>query len=207
MNQASIAISDALKAEAPQSDGRHARSQASRSKIIQALMDLIVAGDLNPSTANIAKQAGVGLRSIFRHFDEKDAMYREVDAILVKAYKPIVEAPYKSDRWQDRLNELIERRCEVSEGIAPYRISTAAARQKSKFLKENYRRLHEAEKQRLNAILPDRIHTETAIGRAIMVATSFDTWRLLRQDENLSASETVEAVKQLVADIIESLAD
>lgn len=203
MSQANTAVSDALRSQAPASDGRRARSQASRSKIIQALMDMIVKGDANPSTAKIAKKAGVGLRSVFRHFDDKDAMFREVDTILVKAYQPIIDAPYTSDAWQDRLFEMVERRCEISEGIAPFRISTAAARQGSEFLKQNYQRLHDTEKARLNAILPSQMHTDTAIGRAIMVAMSFDTWRLLRLDEKLSEQATVEAVKQLVADIIE----
>jgi hypothetical protein len=31
---------------------------------------------------------------------------------------------------------------------------------------------------------------------------SFDTWRLLRMDEKLSAEATVEAVKELVNDIL-----
>ena len=97
---------------------------------------------------------------------------------------------------------MIKRRCEVSEAIAPFRIATTAAGRVSAFLKENYRRLHEGEKARLNAILPSQFHTDTAAGRAILVAMSFDTWRLLRHDENLSASETVEAVTQLVKDIV-----
>ena len=202
MSQTNIAIVDALKAEAPSSDGRRARSQASRSKIIQAMMDLIESGDMNPSTANVAKKAGVGLRSLFRHFEDKDAILREVDSILVKAYRPIIEAPYSSDDWRERLMELIERRCEVSEAIAPYRISTTAARRRSQFLKENFQRLYDTEKARLNSILPSKFHTDTPPGRAILVAMSFDSWRMLREDEHLSASETVEAVKQMVGDVI-----
>lgn len=207
MSQTVAAINDALKTAEPESDGRRARSHASRSKIVQALMDLIVAGDMNPSTANIARHAGVGLRSVFRHFADKDAIYREVDAILVKAYQPIIEAPYKSDDWQERLMEMIERRCEVSEAIAPYRISTTAARRRSRFLKENFQQLHDTEKARLNSILPSQMHTDTPLGRAVLVSMSFDTWRMLREDEHLSASATVETVKRLVMDIIDRSAD
>lgn len=207
MSQATNAINVALKAQEPASDGRRARSQASRSKIVQALMDLIEAGDTNPSTANIATRAGVGLRSIFRHFEDKDAIYREVDAILVKAYQPIIDAPYNSDDWQERLMEMIKRRCEVSEAIAPYRISTTAARQRSKFLKENFQQLYDTEKARLNSILPSELHTDTTSGRAILVSMSFDTWRMLREDEHLSARATVEAVQQLVRHVIDRSAE
>jgi hypothetical protein len=181
MSQANIAIVEALKAEAPLSDGRRARSHASRSKIIRAMMDL--------------------------HFEDKDAIYREMDAILVKAYRPILEAPYQSDAWQDRLMEMIDRRCEVNEATAPYRISTTAMRRRSKFLKESFQRLHDTEKARLNSILPSQLHTDTPLGRSILVAMSFDTWRMLREDENLSVSATVEAVKQMVGDIIARLDD
>lgn len=207
MSQANIAIDEALKEETPLSDGRRARSQASRSKIIRAMMDLIESGDMNPSTANVAKKAGVGLRSLFRHFEDKDAIYREVDAILVKAYRPIIEAPYVSDSWQDRLMETIERRCEVSEAIAPYRISTTAARRRSKFLKESFQQLYDTEKMRLNSILPRQLHTDTPLGRTILVAMSFDTWRMLREDEHLSASATVDAVKQIVGEVVSRLDD
>ena len=207
MSQTNIAIVDALKAEAPSSDGRRARSQASRSKIIQAMMDLIESKNTNPSTANVAKKAGVGLRSLFRHFEDKDAILREVDAILVTAYRPIIEAPYSSDDWRERLMELIERRCEVSEAIAPYRISTTAARRRSQFLNENFQRLYDTEKARLNSILPSKFHTDTPPGRAILVAMSFDSWRMLREDEHLSASETVEAVKQMVGDVLARMDD
>ena len=206
MRPTKTAISDALKAEAPASDGRRARSQTSRSKIVEALMELIVSGHSNPSTANIAKQAGVGLRSVFRHFEDKDAIYREVDAILVRAYQPVIEAPFQSEDWQSRLMEMVERRCQISEELAPYRISSAAARERSAFLKENYQKLHNREKSRLNAVLPNHMQTGTPIGRAILVAMSFDTWRLLRLDEHLSADETVIAVKRLVSDIIDRAA-
>ncbi|MEP3420661.1 MAG: TetR/AcrR family transcriptional regulator [Erythrobacter sp.] len=205
MSQANIAIVDALKAETPSSDGRRARSQVSRSKIIRAMMDLIENGDPDPSTANVAKSAGVGLRSLFRHFDDKDAIYREMDAVLVKAYKPIIEAPYQSDNWQDRLMEMIDRRCEVNVAIAPYRISTTALRRRSTFLKENFQRLHDTEKARLNSILPSQLHTDTALGRSILVAMSFDTWRMLREDEHLSADATAEAVKHMVSDAVARL--
>ena len=207
MAQANFAIVDALKSETPSSDGRRARSQASRTKIIRAVMDLIEGGDPDPSTANVAKKAGVGLRSLFRHFEDKDAIYRELDAVLMKAYVPIITAPYRSDDWRERLMEMIERRCQVNEAAAPYRISTTAMRRRSKFLKENFQRLHDTEKARLNTILPSQLHTDTPLGRMILIAMSFDTWRMLREDEHLSADDTLDAVKQMVTDVITRAAD
>ena len=101
------------------------------------------------------------------------------------------------------LDEFVGQR-ELKEHLA---IVLEAARRRSQFLKENFQRLYDTEKARLNSILPSKFHTDTPPGRAILVAMSFDTWRMLREDEHLSASETVEAVKQMVGDIVARLDD
>ena len=72
---------DAAK-DKPHPDGRRQRSQASRAKIVTAFMELIESGDPSPSAARVAKRAGVGLRSVFRHFDDMDSLYAEIDGIL-----------------------------------------------------------------------------------------------------------------------------
>lgn len=202
MSKAAQVIKRAMAAEPASTDGRRARSAASRRKIIAAMSDLIAAGDPNPSAAAVAKHAGVGLRSVFRHFDDKDSIFREIDEIVVGAFQPVMEAPYKSDQCQGQLFELIERRAQLYEAIAPFRLATQPARKKSKFLRENYRRHYQGEKRMLDAILPDPIKTDTRIGRSILIATSFDSWRLLRQDEELSQKDTVAAIKEVVSDIV-----
>lgn len=172
-------------------------------KIIQAMVELVAAGDPDPSAAAVAEKAGVGLRSVFRHFEEKDSIFHAIDDLLVMAYQPILTAPYQSDDWRDRLFELIDRRCAINEAAAVFRISAVMERYRSKFIAEKYQRLHAGEKRMLNAILPEHLQTNTQAGRSVLIATSFDTWRLLRQDEGLSADATVDAIKQSVSDILE----
>ena len=55
-----------------QPDGRRQRSQRSREKILKACWELMLNGDMKPSAAAIAEHAGVGLRSVFRHFEDLD---------------------------------------------------------------------------------------------------------------------------------------
>jgi len=191
-----------MEAQPQEADGRRARSAASRRKIIAAMSELIAAGDPNPSAAVVAEKAGVGLRSVFRHFDDKDSIFREIDQIVVSAFQPVMNAPLRSENCKDQLFELIERRVELYEAIAPFRLATQAARKRSKFLRENYRRHYDGEKRMLDSILPESIRTDTRTGRSILIATSFDSWRLLRQDEELSQDETIAAIKEIVSDII-----
>jgi AcrR family transcriptional regulator len=203
MMEAAVDIRRALEAAGPLPDGRRARSQASRTRIIAAAVDLVAAGDPNPSAAALAERAGVGLRSVFRHFDDKEAIFAAINALLMAAYRPVLEAPYHSAAWPDQLCELIARRCAVNEAAAPFRISAVMRRHASPFIAAQYRRLHAAEKHMLDAVLPAGLQTSTPAGRAILIACSFDSWRLLRQDEELSAEATVIAIKRLVDDILQ----
>ncbi|MEO1729535.1 MAG: TetR/AcrR family transcriptional regulator [Pseudomonadota bacterium] len=203
LTSAAIAIKAAMAKEPPLTDGRRERSLASRRKILEAMVDLVAAGDPNPSAAEVAEKAGVGLRTVFRHFQDKDSILRQIDDLLVEVYQPILAEPYQVEGWQDQLFELIERRCAVNEVVVIFRLSSILARYRSAFVVEKSRALHAGEKRMLDRVLPQSLRTSTQAGKSIMVATSFDTWRLLRQDEKLSPEETVQTIKQMVIDIID----
>jgi len=197
------AIRTVLDTAAPVADGRRARSVVTRSEIIKAMVELVVEGNPDPGAVEVAERSGISLRTVFRHFEEKDAILNAIDDLLVAAYQPLLVAPYRSDDWQDQLAELIERRCAINEAAAVFRISAVMQRYRSPFVAAKYRRLYAAEKRMLDAILPEALQTTTQAGRAIMIACSFDSWRLLRQDEELSPEQTVAAIKQLVGVIID----
>ena len=55
-------------------DGRRERSARSRAAIITATLTLLDNGNLSPTAKQISVEAGVGLRSFFRHFEDMDAL-------------------------------------------------------------------------------------------------------------------------------------
>lgn len=199
------AVRDAIEGEPPHPDGRRERSRSSRRRIVEAMLDLIAAGDVNPSAARVAEAAGVGLRTVFRHFDDKDSIYREIDELLWTAYGPAFEAPFQSHDWRDQLFELIERRAAMYEEIAPFRIASSLQRYSSPMLMENYRFLLSKERENLQRILPEHVRADEQRARAILLAVSFDSWRLFRQDEDLSKEKTVQVLQQLLQDVLEQM--
>jgi len=68
------------KLEAATEDGRRQRSDRSRRRIIEALFDLIGEGNMTPSAVGVAERANVGLRTVFRHFEDMDSIYDEMTA-------------------------------------------------------------------------------------------------------------------------------
>ena len=91
---------------ASQPDGRRQRSQRSREKILKAYWELMLNGDMNPSAATIAKHAGVGLRSVFRHFEDLDTLLRVVCSFRNKLrdWREGNEAAIKNHRREGNLS-------------------------------------------------------------------------------------------------------
>ena len=57
-------------ATAKKLDGRHERTEQTRLRILAAARDLMLSGNLEPTTTDIAKHAGIATRTLFRHFAE-----------------------------------------------------------------------------------------------------------------------------------------
>ena len=72
-------------------DGRHLRRQANRDAVVEALLDLYREGRLAPSTEEIAARAGISARSLFRYFDDADAMVRTAIARQQERLAPLYE--------------------------------------------------------------------------------------------------------------------
>ncbi len=114
--------------EPPSADGRRERSRSSRARIVQAMLDLVGGGHIAPSAAEVAEQAGVGLRSVFRHFDDMDSLYSEMSDAIEVRLMPVLLKPLAATEWKPRVRELAERRMTVFETMLPYRISVPSVR-------------------------------------------------------------------------------
>lgn len=173
-------------AAARPTDGRHERSRSSRAKIVAAMLDLVGAGDVQPSAAKVAEAAGVGLRTVFRHFDDMDSLYSEMSEAIEARILPILLKPFEAENWRDRIREMAERRTHVFEAILPYRISASLKRFQSAFLMQDYRRLLRMERNTIDAVLPPDILADAVRANMLYLALNFQSWRALRHDQELT---------------------
>lgn len=191
----------------PRTDGRRERSKSSRAKIVAAMLDLVERGDVTPSAARVADHAGVGLRTVFRHFDDMDSLYREMSETIEVRVMPIVTQGFVADDWRGRLRELAVRRAQVFEAILPFRISANLKRYQSAFLMADYVRLLKMERMLVDALLPDAVRADTIGVEALHVGLSFQSWRLLRHDQQLPAADATAVLRRMVDNAIASLPD
>lgn len=184
--------------EPPSADGRRERSRSSRARIVQAMLDLVGGGHIAPSAAEVAEQAGVGLRSVFRHFDDMDSLYSEMSDAIEVRLMPVLLKPLTATEWKPRVRELAERRMTVFETMLPYRISANIKRYQSSFLMQDYKRLIRLERQGVEALLSPAVLADSAQTNALLAPLSFQTWRLLRHDQELPVEAARAVVLRLV---------
>jgi AcrR family transcriptional regulator len=166
------------------------------------MLDLVARGEVAPGAAQVAEVAGVGLRSVFRHFKDMDALYREMTEAIEIEVLPMLLRPPEGATWQQRLFDLAARRSLIFETIMPYRVSADLRRFESPYLMEDHRRLLRLEREALEAHLPGAVRSDAAGAQALDVILGFGTWRALRQDKGLGVEDAAAVVRRMLADAV-----
>ena len=177
------------QAQQPHVDGRRERSRSSRRRIVQAMMELIAAGDLMPSAARVADEAGIGLRTVFRHFDDMDSLYAEITDTIAERLLPIVSAPYDGEDWRANLRDLQRRRVRVFETMMPFRLAANIKRYQSPFLMGQYGKVITLERELVLRLFPPAVLANRVAIEGLCAALSFQNLRALRHDQSLSAED------------------
>ncbi|MEO0961406.1 MAG: TetR/AcrR family transcriptional regulator [Pseudomonadota bacterium] len=187
---------------AAQGDGRRQRSERSRAKIVAAMFSVIRGGEMDPSAATLAEEAKVGIRTVFRHFDDVDSLYREMSAQMEAEILPIVSKPFAASTWQGRLSEMIDRRVNVYERIMPIKTCAGLRRFRSEYLMQDYQRFLSMERDGLARILPSHIKSDKTLFAALEMLTGFNAWRRFRQDQQLTAKQAEKAIRFSVEKLV-----
>ena len=192
-------------AELLQADGRIQRSQRSREKILRAYWELMLGGDMEPSAAAIAEHAGVGLRTVFRHFEDLDTLLLELMSLSYDEVMPQFLQPLKSINWKDQILELVERNVEIWERIKVPHTAGELGRFKSQILMDDYKRSRNLEISDIRAILPKDINNYDNVLFALDSTLSFSTMRRLREDRKLSIPKVKNIMSLLVKSILDTI--
>jgi AcrR family transcriptional regulator len=187
---------------APTLDGRVRRGERSREAIVAAMFDLVGQGVLQPTAQQVADRAGVGIRSVFRHFSEMDSLYAALDARLEGDAIRLLRGGRRAGRLDARIGALVRQRAALFERIAPYKRSANLQRWRSRFLEGRHRRLQAGLREDLLQWLPELAPAAADQVEAIDLALSFEAWDCLRADRQLSARRTVAVVERTVRALV-----
>lgn len=184
-------------------DGRRQRGRDNRARIVKAMMEIVHSGQVTPSAEQVAARADVGLRTVFRHFQDMDSLYREIAQVVGVEVREILSRPLQTKGVTERVVELVGQRALAFEEIAPYKRAADIFRHRSKFLGSDYGHLVVELRAILLRELPERVTQDPLRLESLDLLLSFEAWSRLRREQNLSveaAQDVLEAaVRRLIA--------
>jgi AcrR family transcriptional regulator len=192
---------DATQAK-PKVDGRKQRSEKSRSAILAALIELVDDGNLMPTAQEASERAGVGIRSVFRHFADMDALYAEMNGYAVKRFTIMFEAPVRKGSLEERIQHTVAIYHKSYEANKNMLMTTMLRRGSSALLIKQYMDGAALLAEDFEQRIPEVASLSEASNNAIMVARSFTAYDRLRNLQGLSQKKTAEAVTEMITAIM-----
>jgi AcrR family transcriptional regulator len=172
-------------------DGRIVRGLRTRQSLIQATLDLIQAGDVEPTSAAIATIAGVSNRALFQHFTSLAELYAAAfDLAVSRAFdrtRPVdSEAPLAS-----RIELLVSDRSELFEEWLPVWHFAERVRSFAPAVGLGVQHLRKLLRERLAAWFATELVNLSQGSRDLVldsldVAFGLDSWMNMREELRLS---------------------
>ncbi len=186
-------------------DGRVRRSQRSGQVIVGALFDLVGEGVVAPTAQQVAARAGVGIRTVFRRFNDMESLAAEMDQRLRIEAVPLFRGGERKGSLDDRGRALVRQRVELFERIAPYKRSGNARRWHSPFLQDSHNALVRELRKDIVTWLPELERAGADMVDAMDLVVSFEVWDRLRTDRGISRARAQIIVERLVQALIASI--
>jgi AcrR family transcriptional regulator len=189
----------------PSSDGRVRRGARNGRAIVDALVDLVGSGIPAPTARQVAARAGVGLRTVFRRFSDKESLFAEMSTRLEAEVLPLLLQGEPQGDIRTRARVLVRRRVAFFERIAPYKRAANLMRWRSPYLRARHAQLVGILRDDLERWLPEVARAPACVADALDVATSFEAWDRLRTEQRLGRERAHAATECIVLGVAAEL--
>ena len=175
--------------ERSKQDGRRLRSVISQNIIVDAMMTLIQRGILEPTAQQVADEAGIGIRTVFRQIQDKENLFSKMDEkVRATLQETLKRATNPRGNLEERIEGLIELEAEIFESNLQFLRATLANKWKYNTLQKNYERNQRNIKSLLYTWIPELKNLSESQQTLLTSVNSAGYWIELR--ENLVLSVT-----------------
>ena len=177
----------------PEVDGRILRSQKSQNIILESIINLIINGNLYPTAEEVAKESGIAIRTVFRHFDDMETLLMKVDeSINLKVINDEKEIKLDSPLIT-RLSLIIDERIYYYDKYENIMIATITQLPKYKILQKRYPEYQKLLRKRTERIIPEILNLKSANQELLDASLSFGFYQRLKF-QGLSKSNIAESL-------------
>ena len=183
------------------SDGRLLRGARTRSAIVRAYIELLGSGDRAPRAEQIARRAGVGIRTVYNQFRDLEDVRAEAGALVRAQIEQYVlrDVP-RGASLEERLELFTGGRVQLLKTLAPYARSAQGRHEESAELRRQRAALVEESEQELGLVFAPELarHGERQRARilhALHAASAWPAWSSLRDELGLGVAEAASVLR------------
>lgn len=178
-------------------DGRHARSRRNREAVARAALQWVRETGREPDPVEIARRAGVSRRTLFRLFDDLEALHVEANRLQRAEVLERFPPPMPQGRpLEQRLSALVAHRAALYDYIMPLRVMADRKRHDSEVVERDLRESRRAFRMHMRIMLGDAVDDcDEALLHALEVQSSWYTWRALRLEQGCSTEVAAAVVE------------
>ena len=170
-------------------DGRRLRSLTSQNIIVDAMIILVQRGILEPTAQQVADEAGIGIRTVFRQVQDKENLFSKMDEKVRADLQEILDrAAHPQGNLEERIEGLIELEAEIFEKNLQFLRATLANKWKYKTLQKNYERNQRNIKSLLYSWIPELNNLSESKQVLLTSLNSAGYWVELRENLKLSVT-------------------
>jgi AcrR family transcriptional regulator len=172
-------------------DGRVVRRERNRDAVVDAIMVLIQAGETQPAMGDVARLSGVSERSIFRHFESREALFAAVIERQIEVVTGLLREIPSTGSTSDRIAAFVGERARLFEEITPMRRAATHFAEVSDLVSDRLSETRVWLRDELETVFERELAKRAAADRrdvvaALDMATSWEAWNLLREVEGCS---------------------
>ena len=185
-------------------DGRRARGERTRLRVLEALLSLVEDGEIRPTAQEVATKAGVALRTVYHHFEDVEALRRIAHDLQVSRHIELLQPVDTSTELEERSKLVARQLRKLFEAITPIRRATLLDEQQSPELAEELRKTRSFRRAHVTSTFAPELASlgdDKNLVDALDQATSWQGWNYLRND----LGRSVPACEKTLATSIERL--
>ena len=174
MNSKSKQISLSIK-----KDGRHLRSVKTQESIVNSTIELLMESPLVqwPTAEQVAKHSDIGLRTVFRQFDDMDGLISSCHEKIMSEFENFLSIkPSKEKALGNRITFLIKERIEIYLKYKNVFASSIMNMQKFKSVREGFIEGNLRLKKRFEDIIPEVLKLSLLDQAYLDTSISFAFW-------------------------------
>lgn len=180
-----------------QVDGRRARGERTRLRVLEALLALVEEGELRPTAQEVASRAGVALRTVYHHFEDVEALRRMALNLQLTRHREILQPVNPKADLDERIALVARQLRKLFEAVTPIRRATMFDEHSSPDMAEGLRRSRLVRRNHVAQAFAAEIAKRSSEGRTVLDAldttTAWQSWHYKRTslDRSAGAAEKI----------------